>query len=210
MRTSCRHGSILSRATAGAAASLLAFSGFSTPVHADETETPIEHVIIIIGENRSFDHLFATYTPPSGQSIWNLLSKGIITAEGGPGPNFALAHQFQGILKAPSKFTLTPTSKTLYRTPPPPLTGVAPTAPSDTKPPPFATLAAATAAEGQSLPAVDLPLLTSGATGLPDRAIDTRILNVNILPSGPFQLTPGVSYDDYAASPVHRFYKMWQ
>jgi len=82
MRTSCRHGSILSRATAGAAASLLAFSGFSTPVHADETETPIEHVIIIIGENRSFDHLFATYTPPSGQSIWNLLSKGIITAEG--------------------------------------------------------------------------------------------------------------------------------
>jgi phospholipase C len=210
MRTSCRHGSILSRATAGAAASLLAFSGFSTPVHADETETPIEHVIIIIGENRSFDHLFATYTPPSGQSIWNLLSKGIITAEGGPGPNFALAHQFQGILKAPSKFTLTPTSKTLYRTLPPPLTGVAPTAPSDTKPPPFATLAAATAAEGQSLPAVDLPLLTSGTTGMPDRAIDTRILNVNILPSGPFQLTPGVSYDDYAASPVHRFYQMWQ
>jgi phospholipase C len=60
------------------------------------------------------------------------------------------------------------------------------------------------------LPAVDLPLLTSGATGMPDRAIDTRILNVNILPSGPFQLTPGVSYDDYAASPVHRFYQMWQ
>jgi phospholipase C len=45
---------------------------------------------------------------------------------------------------------------------------------------------------------------------MPDRAIDTRILNVNILPSGPFQLTPGVSYDDYAASPVHRFYQMWQ
>ena len=210
MRTLCRHGSILSRATAGAAASLLAFSGFSTPVHAGETETPIEHVIIIIGENRTFDHFFATYTPPSGQSIWNLLSKGIITAEGAPGPNFALAHQFQGILKAPSKFTLTPTSKTLYKTLPPPLTGAAPTAPSDTKPPPFATLAAATAAEGLSLPAVDLPLLTSGATGLPNRAIDTRILNVNTLPSGPFQLTPGVSYDDYAASPVHRFYQMWQ
>ena len=159
MRPLCRHGSILSRATAGVAASLLAFSGFSTPVHADETETPIEHVIIIIGENRSFDHFFATYTPPSGQSIWNLLSKGIINAEGSPGPNFALAHQFQGILKAPSKFTLTPTSKTLYKTLPPPLTGAAPTAPSDTKPPPFATLAAATAAEGQSLPAVGLPLL---------------------------------------------------
>jgi len=25
-----------------------------------------------------------------------------------------------------------------------------------------------------------------------------------------FQLTPGVAYDAYAASPVHRFYQMWQ
>ena len=27
------------------------------------TRTPIKHVIIIIGENRTFDHIFATYTP---------------------------------------------------------------------------------------------------------------------------------------------------
>ena len=27
------------------------------------TLTPIKHVIIIIGENRTFDHVFATYTP---------------------------------------------------------------------------------------------------------------------------------------------------
>ncbi len=27
------------------------------------TATPIKHVIIIIGENRSFDHVFATYVP---------------------------------------------------------------------------------------------------------------------------------------------------
>ena len=25
--------------------------------------TPIKHVIVIIGENRSFDHVFATYVP---------------------------------------------------------------------------------------------------------------------------------------------------
>jgi len=30
------------------------------------TETPIEHLIVIIGENRSFDHTFATYKPKHG------------------------------------------------------------------------------------------------------------------------------------------------
>jgi len=33
------------------------------------TATPIEHVIVIIGENRTFDHLFATYRPPAGQRV---------------------------------------------------------------------------------------------------------------------------------------------
>ena len=28
-----------------------------------KTASPIKHVIIIVGENRSFDHLYATYTP---------------------------------------------------------------------------------------------------------------------------------------------------
>ena len=28
-----------------------------------KTATPIKHVIIIVGENRSFDHVFATYAP---------------------------------------------------------------------------------------------------------------------------------------------------
>jgi len=34
-----------------------------TLVHAGDsaTLTPIKHVIIIIGENRTFDHIFATY-----------------------------------------------------------------------------------------------------------------------------------------------------
>ena len=30
-----------------------------------QPRTPIEHVIMIIGENRTFDHVFATYTPRS-------------------------------------------------------------------------------------------------------------------------------------------------
>jgi phospholipase C len=43
------------------------------------TQTPIKHVIVIIGENRSFDHVFATYVPQSpGQTVNNLLSEGIV------------------------------------------------------------------------------------------------------------------------------------
>ena len=39
------------------------------------TTSPIKHVIVIIGENRSFDHVFATYEPAKrGESVWNLLS----------------------------------------------------------------------------------------------------------------------------------------
>ena len=41
------------------------------------TETPITHVIVLIGENRSFDHTFGTYTPTPGQTVANLVSKGI-------------------------------------------------------------------------------------------------------------------------------------
>jgi phospholipase C len=55
--------------------------------------TPIEHVIVIVGENRSFDNLFATYTPPKGQSIANLLSKKIVNRDGTPGPRFGDAVQ---------------------------------------------------------------------------------------------------------------------
>jgi phospholipase C len=54
--------------------------------------------------------------------------------------------------------------------------------------------------------------LISGGTGMNSRIPDTRITNVNNLPPGPFQLTNGatLNYNAYAASPVHRFYQMWQ
>jgi len=51
----------------------------------EHTKTPIKHVIVLIGENRTFDHLFATYVPKSRDSVSNLLSKGIINADGTPG-----------------------------------------------------------------------------------------------------------------------------
>ena len=57
------------------------------------TATPIKHAIIIIGENRTFDHVFATYKPKSGESVWNLLSEGIVKDDGSPGPNYSKATQ---------------------------------------------------------------------------------------------------------------------
>jgi phospholipase C len=67
-----------------------------------KTATPIKHVIIIVGENRSFDHLFATYVPKhEDESVLNLLSEGIINADGTPGPNFSKAHQYK-IVSAPT------------------------------------------------------------------------------------------------------------
>ena len=61
--------------------------------HQARTSSPIQHVIVIIGENRTFDHIFATYQPRHG-SIFNLLSEGIINANGTPGPNYSRALQF--------------------------------------------------------------------------------------------------------------------
>src|ERR1700684_2400170 len=59
------------------------------------TASPIKHVIIIIGENSSFDHAFATYVPKHREeAVWNLLSRGIVNADGSPGENFLHAQQF--------------------------------------------------------------------------------------------------------------------
>jgi phospholipase C len=174
--------------------------------------TPIEHVIMIIGENRTFDHVFATYAPKAGQTVNNLLSEGIVTADGTPGPNYAKAAQSQASVT--TSYQISPSSKSPFAKLPPAMTDGAPTSASDTSPPPFATVAAATAVEQQINDGIrdqDIALLTTGATGLKSNSIDTRIPNADNLPSGPFQLTSAsLPYDSYTASPVHRFYQMWQ
>jgi phospholipase C len=175
-----------------------------------KTTSPIKHVIIIIGENRSFDHVFATYVPKKGQAVANLLSKGIVNADGTPGPNYSQAAQFSAT-DSSGAFSIAPGSKSAYTTLPTPLTDGAPEFASDTATAsaPFISLSVALKAEPNLFPTYDFDLLT-GATGLPSRSPDTRIDNVFTLPDGPFQLTPGLRYDDYSASPVHRFYQMWQ
>src|SRR5262249_4610697 len=94
------------------------------------TATPIKHLIIIVGENRSFDHLFATYVPANQRArVRNLLSEKIINADGSPGINCARGHQYQ-ITSAPNggKFFISAdlSQKTLYQTLPPPDVGGVP------------------------------------------------------------------------------------
>ena len=60
-----------------------------------KTTTPIKHVIVIIGENRSFDHVFATYQPKKGETVFNLLSEGIVNLDGSPGPSFSAGKQYK-------------------------------------------------------------------------------------------------------------------
>ena len=167
------------------------------------TITPIKHVIVIIGENRTFDHVFATYKPKKGQSVDNLLSKGIVNEDGTPGPNFALASQSSAEDDFSDKYQISPGDKALYPTLPTPLSG-GPTAAY------FPSIDVAKQFE-KGLPESYYKFLTTGGTGLPGGVPDTRIPNVNNLPPGPFQLTSAtLPYDSYSASPVHRFYQMWQ
>jgi phospholipase C len=175
--------------------------------HSQKTTTPIKHVIVIIGENRSFDHVFATYQPKRGERVWNLLSEGIVNRDGSPGPNFKQVEQKAATDTAADAFLLSP-SKTDFpnNALPAPLVG----GPTDS----YVSGDSLTLAEQSEngLPKDYYKDLISGGTGLTSHTPDVRITGVNSLPPGPFQLTNGTSftYNSYAASPVHRFYQMWQ
>jgi phospholipase C len=168
------------------------------------TRTPIKHVIIIVGENRSVDHVFATYVPPKGTML-NLLSEGIINADGSAGVNVAQATQLVG--SDTTTYQIAPSIIGPYKKLPAETTGYVHTAPSDTDPPPFATVQAAEQYD-YGLETPDYVELTTGASGLPFVVPDTRIANVTDLPNQPFELT-GL-YDAYMNSPVHRFFQAWQ
>src|ERR1700691_3556100 len=155
------------------------------------TSTPIKHVIVIIGENRSFDHVFATYVPKKGQTVWNLLSEGIVNTDGTPGPNFSKAHQNAAVDLAADSFLLSPPNKSLFTVLPAPLVG----GPKVSYVPGTgaAQLALAEASEN-GLTSSYYPDLVSGGTGLTSQTPDTRITHVNSLPPGPFQLTNGSTF----------------
>ena len=217
-------------------------SSLSTDDDADrhDTATPIKHVIVIIGENRTFDNIYATYQPKHG-SVWNLLSKGIVKSDGSPGPNAGLARQFQIQNIDPVSYfidtrKLNNPGKTAY-SPflPTPEAGFAPPQPvtfsqflkdpADSAPPFDANTFSVSELHTIS-PALEfehLPLLTTGTTGLKNCAADptlpptpcaepdTRIANFNTLANTSFQITgPKVPYDAYSGDMVHRLFHMWQ
>ena len=190
------------------------------------SRTPIKHVIVLIGENRTFDHLFATYVPKSHDSVSNLLSKGIINADGTPGPHFSKAAQFQAIAPFKTEYyiSLDDSEKAPYTTLPEPSLNFSPS-PVTGEPPPFptATPTALLAAIEPSLEVGDLPLLTTGASGAEQTAeffnpvtdeildADTRVANFNNLPNGPFPLEGAkLPYDSYTGDTTHRLFEMWQ
>jgi len=167
----------------------------------EPTRTPIKHLIVLIGENRTFDHVFATYVPKSEDSVSNLLSKGIITAGGKPGRHFSKAAQFQALAPFKTKYfiSLDKTEKAPYQILPAPSLNFAPTA---TIFPPGTPTNFLEAIE-PSLEAGDEFLLTTGAaTGFPQTFVqpdpDTRIDNFNALPNGPFPLKgKNLPYDSF-------------
>jgi acid phosphatase len=116
------HPVVVTGAAVAVTAMMTAAAASTTP-HAGQappTTTPIKHVVVIIGENHSFDNIFATYQPPGHQKIWNLLSEGIVTASGGPGPNFAKATQLTATNT--KTYSLHPKSTGPYKTLPQPNT----------------------------------------------------------------------------------------
>jgi phospholipase C len=167
--------------------------------NSNNTATPIKHVILLIGENRTFDHVYGTYTAPKGQSVDNLLSKGIVNADGTPGPNVDLATQFMA--SSTGKYDMSPKKAGKYKTLPQMNTGGAPTAA------PFASAAQAQAIE-PALPDGTYDMLAAGGTGLPNGVVDTRFPAK--LANAPVDMHASISYDAYANSPVHRFFQMWQ
>jgi len=193
--------------------------------HHGATETPIKHVIVLIGENRTFDHLFATYVAPSGDHVRNLLSEHIIRADGTPGKDFSKAAQFQAIAPFQTKYyiSLDDDEKAAYATLPEPSLNFSPS-PVTGEPPPFpAAFLPQLGAIEPSLEADDLVLLTTGASGAEQTGeflnpvtgeildADTRVANFTHLPNGPFPLAgPNLPYDSYTGDTTHRLYEMWQ
>jgi phospholipase C len=175
------------------------------------TASPIKHVIVLIGENRGLDHTFGVYKPKGkGETISNLLSKGIVNEDGTPGPNFGLAQQFQ-VAQQPSYYIGAPAiSKSAYNAMtlmPQPNTNGAPSVQSATSPP-FQNVAEASVEK--DMDPANLDILTTGATGLPAGALDIRIPGAGHL-TGPFPLQgASITDDDYTGDTTHRFYQDWQ
>jgi phospholipase C len=149
------------------------------------TRTPIKHLIVVIGENVTFDTLFATYTPPVGQSVRNLLSQGIINADGSPGPNYYRTVQWQS-QDLFGKYTVDPIRLAPYRQLPLPT-----------------LIGAYNPLTLQPYPAIPDPRFTGLAANGPFQI-------TGISPSTGLPYVTYGSATSATGDPVHRFFQMWQ
>jgi phospholipase C len=188
------------------------------------TRSPIKHVVVIIGENRTFDHIFATYRAPNGDYVDNLLSKGIINIDGSKGPHYELSEQHRATNT--TAYSIAPQKIGEFDKNHPeqsPGISYAPKVPyTDWQVAAFAgpgaldknvySLSQVDTILDHSLAQNYLPLIYTGSTGTTSY-IDTRIKDYASLPNGVYPLVDqnGASlYDSYGGSPVHRFFQMWQ
>jgi len=217
-----RNRLLLTTALSGA---LLALAAGSTAVadddrddaHGRDTATPIKHVIVLIGENRTFDNIFGMYRPRHGQSISNLSTNGIVNSSGMTVLNTKAQQSF---IKQPYPSTYfidfhATAGRTPYPILPQPNTAYVPPAPGPLSQGqgPFDS-----SVPDSLLPTIepsfepeDLGLLRTGASGLPMFSEDTRVDNASNLPNGSFQITgASLPYDTYTGDMVHRLFHMWQ
>lgn len=149
------------------------------------TRTPITNVIVVIGENRAFDSIFATYEAPEGQTIKNLLSQGIINADGTPGPNYGLSVQKQAV--AQTTYSINPTRSVAF----------------DKLPQPTQM--------GQ-IQYVGPPTFIKTLGGTPDPHFATLSTNGAFQQTKfvPYAVPVGNPIGAITADPPHRFFQMWQ
>ncbi len=180
--------------TVGAAAAvtvmMTAAAAGSTPraAQAPPATTPIKHVVVIIGENHSFDNVFATYQPPHGQKIRNLLSEGIVTKSGAPGPHFNQAEQLTA--SNTKTYSLSPKITGSYKTLPQPNTTYV-----------------SQACDGLSLGSADTRFAPNLANGPYQITKYVPYFDDHIAYG---QFGQCEFYGAYVGDPLHRFYQMWQ
>src|SRR5258708_6632153 len=153
-----------------------------------QTTTPIKHVVVIIGENHSFDNVFATYQPPGHQHIRNLLSEGIVSRSGEPGSNFAKASQETA--SNTSTYTLTPKVTGTYQTLPQPDTTY--------------VSSACDGLPGNS-PDTRFPANLANGPFQITRYVPYFDSHLEYSQFGQCEL-----FGAYVGDPLHRFYQMWQ
>jgi acid phosphatase len=166
----------------------LALAGAASAASAASTTTPITHLIVIVGENQTFDSLFGTYQPASGEPVRNLLTQGIVLADGSPGPDFSRAAQRRALPSA--HYSIDPPRAAPYEfLPRPTLIGV-----NDTKFHPVGS------GPDLRIPA-DLP---NGPFPV------SRYVPYPSENSAPSFDTASAGLSGATGDPVHRFFQMWQ